>query len=298
MPLVNTGFILNTACNSDYCIGAFNIVDYLSMEAVIHAAEASCAPVILQTSTGTVHRYGAKRLVEMTRTLTESNSIPVGLHLDHGTDLNVIQQCIEAGYTSVMIDASRFPFEENVVITRQVVESAHQCGVAVEGEIGVLAGVEDDLVVHQDKAIYTTPEEAIEFQFQSGVDFLAVAIGTAHGFYHVEPRLDVDTLCTIHKKVNFPLVIHGGTGLSMDTLSTLVSAGAKKLNISTQLKKTYIDSLESYISAHQGEYDPIRMLDHIHENMVETVGAYLKVLGSIGQANYHNQQEVQDEIYS
>lgn len=284
MPLENTGQILYTACKSGYCVGAFNIVDYLSMEAVIQAAEASHAPVILQTSTGTVLRFGAKRLVEMTLTLADHNSIPIGLHLDHGTDLDVIQQCIDAGYTSVMIDASRFPFEKNVALTRQVVESAHLRGVAVEGEIGVLAGVEDDLVVQQDKAIYTTPEEAIMFQAQSDVDFLAVAIGTAHGFYHVEPRLDVDTLRTIHNRVNFPLVIHGGTGLSMDTLSTLVSAGASKLNISTQLKKTYIDSLESYINAHQGQYDPIRMLDHIHEKLVETVGAYLEVLGSVGRA--------------
>ena len=284
MSLENTGQMLNTARKSGYCVGAFNIVDYLTLEAVIHAAEASHAPVILQTSTGTVRRYGARRLVEMTRTLADHNSISIGLHLDHGTELDVIQQCIDAGFTSVMIDASRFPFEKNVALTRQVVEVAHQCGVAVEGEIGVLAGVEDDLVVHQDKAIYTTPEEAIKFQAQSGVDFLAVAIGTAHGFYHVEPRLDVDTLRTIHNKVDFPLVIHGGTGLSMDTLSTLVSAGAAKLNVSTQLKKTYIDSLESYISAHQGEYDPIRLLNFTHEKLVETVSAYLEILGSVGRA--------------
>ena len=283
MPLENTGHILNIANKSGYCVGAFNIVDYLSIEAVIQAAEINHAPVILQTSTGTVRRFGAKRLVEMTRTLADHNSIPIGLHLDHGTDLDVIQQCIDAGYTSVMIDASRFPFEKNVTLTCQVVESAHPCGVAVEGEIGILAGVEDDLVIQQDQVIYTTPEEAVEFQAQSGVDFLAVAIGTAHGFYHVEPRLDVDTLRTIHNRVNFPLVVHGGTGLSMGTISTLVSAGAAKLNISTQLKKTYIDSLESYISAHAGEYDPIPLLNHVHDQLVETVGAYLEVLGSVGR---------------
>jgi ketose-bisphosphate aldolase len=182
-----------------------------------------------------------------------------------------------------MIDASRFPFEENIAHTRQVVELAHCYGVSVEGEIGVLAGVEDDLVVQHDKAIYTTPEEAITFQARSEVDFLAVAVGTAHGFYKEEPRLDVETLRVIRSRVSFPLVIHGGTGLSMDTLQTLVSAGAAKLNISTQLKKDYIDSLESYLSAHSNEYNPMRMLNNTHDQLVKTVGAYLQVLGSAGR---------------
>jgi fructose-bisphosphate aldolase class II len=283
MSLENTAQILYTASKAGYCVGAFNIVDYLSLEAVIHAAEAGRAPVILQTSTTTVHRFGAVRLVALTRSLADHTTIPIGLHLDHGTELNVIHECIEAGYTSVMIDASRFPFEENIARTRQVVELAHLNGVSVEGEIGVLAGVEDDLVVDHDKAIYTTPEEAIEFQAQSKVDFLAVAIGTAHGFYHETPRLDIETLRVIHNRVDFPLVIHGGTGLSMDTLRTLVSAGATKLNISTQLKKVYQDSLASYISAHPDEYNPMRMLNNTHDKLVETIGAYLEVLGSTGR---------------
>jgi fructose-bisphosphate aldolase, class II len=283
MSLENTGQILYTARKAGYCVGAFNIVDYLSLEAVIHAAEGCHAPVILQTSSSTVRRYGAKRLVAMTRMLADDSPVPIGLHLDHGTDLGLIQECIRSGYTSVMIDASRYPFEENIVRTLQVVESAHRYGVAVEGEIGILAGVEDELVVHQDKAIYTTPEEAIKFQARSEVDFLAVAIGTAHGFYKEEPRLDINTLSTIHQRVDFPLVVHGGTGLSMDTLRLLVSAGATKLNVSTQLKKVYVDSLESYIGAHKDEYNPMQMLNYTHDQFVKVVGAYIEVLGSAGR---------------
>ncbi|MCE1252638.1 MAG: class II fructose-bisphosphate aldolase [Anaerolineae bacterium] len=283
MSLENTVQILYTACKAGYCVGAFNIVDYLSLEAVIHAAETHHAPVILQTSSTTVRRYGAERLVALTRTLADRTPIPIGLHLDHGTEFELIKECIKAGYSSVMIDASRYAFEENIARTHQVVELAHCYGVSVEGEIGVLAGVEDDLVVQHDKAIYTTPEEAIEFQARSEVDFLAVAVGTAHGFYKEEPRLDVETLREIHKRVSFPLVIHGGSGLSMQTLQTLVSAGAAKLNISTQLKKDYIDSLESYLSAHSNEYNPMRMLDNTHDQLVKTVGAYLQVLGSAGR---------------
>jgi len=284
MSLTNTGTILETARRAGYCVGAFNIVDYLTLEAVVRSAEVRQAPVIVQTSTGTVRRYGAARLVALARSVADFSPVPVGIHLDHGTEWEVIQECIEAGYTSVMIDASRYPFDENVAHTRRVVEAAHARGIAVEGEIGVMAGVEDELVVSQSEAIYTTPEEAISFQERTGVDFLAVAIGTAHGFYKVAPRLDIDTLRTLHSRVAFPMVIHGGTGLSMETLRELVAAGASKLNISTQLKKTYIDSLETYIKAHRNEYNPARMLDELSEQIQTTVGAYLDVLGSAGRA--------------
>ena len=146
MPLQNTGEILRAARQTGICIGAFNIVDYLSLEAVIHAAEAFPTPVIVQTSTGTVKRYTAATLVTLVQSITDRCKIPIGLHLDHGTDLEVIQECIEAGYTSVMIDASHFPFEENIARSRLVVEAAHKRGLAVEGEIGILAGIEDEMV--------------------------------------------------------------------------------------------------------------------------------------------------------
>ncbi len=244
MSLKNTAQFLISAQQLRYCVGAFNIVDYLTLEAVIHAAEANHAPVILQTSSGTVRRFSAERLVAMTHTLADNSRVPIGLHLDHGTDLNLIQACILAGYSSVMIDASRLPFEDNIAQTRQVVELAHRHGVSVEGEIGILAGAEEEIVVAKNQAIYTTPAEAVEFQKRTQVDFLAVAIGTAHGFYKEVPRLDINTLAAIRDQADFPLVIHGGSGLSMETLRDLVHAGAAKLNISTQLKKTYIELIK------------------------------------------------------
>ncbi|HSO18177.1 MAG TPA: class II fructose-bisphosphate aldolase, partial [Desulfosarcina sp.] len=187
MPYINTHLLLQTASRAGYCVGAFNILDYLTLEAVVRAAEERRSPVIIQTSSGTVRRYGPERLVAWTCSLAEASPVPVGLHLDHGTDPDLIAACIRAGYSSVMIDASAYPFAENVSRTRAVVEQAHARGVSVEGEIGVTAGVEDEIVIHQDQAIYTTAEEAIAFQAQSGVDFLAVAIGTAHGFYLQAP---------------------------------------------------------------------------------------------------------------
>lgn len=284
MALQPTGQILQNACLEGYCVGAFNVVDFLTMEAVVHAASSLCSPVIVQTSMGVVRRYRADTLVAWAQHLAKRHAIPIGLHLDHGTDIEMIQECIEAGYSSVMIDASHFPFEENVECTREVVNRAHRYGVDVEGEIGILAGVEDNIVIDQDSAIYTSPQEAIEFQSRSGVDFLAVAIGTAHGFYKKEPRLDIDALQSLHAQVACPLVIHGGTGLSMKTLQELVAAGAAKLNISSQLKKTYIDSLESYLSDHRDEYNPLKMLDSTSCQLVEMVSAYLRVLNSAGRA--------------
>jgi len=284
MPLVNTLEMLRAARQGGYCVGAFNMVDHLSLEAVVRAAGQKNAPAILQTSSGVIKRFGVQALVAMARQAAGSSPAPIALHLDHGTDRKVLHEAIEAGYSSVMIDASKYPFEENVERTRDVVEEAHRRGVPVEGEIGVVAGVEDDIVIHCDKAIYTTPEEAIEFQARTGVDFLAAAIGTAHGFYKVEPRLEIDTLAAIRERTGFPLVVHGGTGLSFEVIRALVEAGASKMNVSTQIKQTYIDSLHEYISANREEYDILRVLKHALARLTEMIGTYISVFGSEGKA--------------
>lgn len=280
MPLVNTAQTLRFARTSGYCIGAFNIVDYLTLEAVVRSAHRQNAPAIIQTSSGTVKRYTPAALVEWSRRLADQYDAQICLHLDHGTEPELIRACVEAGYSSVMIDGSHYPFEENVNRTRPVVEMAHAYGVAVEGEIGVLAGIEDDFSVDADKAKYTSPQEAIDFQAQTGVDFLAVAIGTAHGFYKVEPRLDIDTLREINSKVDFPLVIHGGTGLKPEVVRLLVESGGSKFNVSTQLKKTYIESLEQFIKAHPNQYEPLKLLEFTQNQLIEVITNYIALLGS------------------
>jgi fructose-bisphosphate aldolase class II len=284
MPLVNPIEMLHAARAGGYCVGAFNIVDYMSFEAVVAAAEAKNAPVIVQTSSGTIKRFGVAALVAMARTIAAPSSIPVALHLDHGTDRAILSEAIRGGFPSVMIDTSQHPFDENVAITKDVVEEARAHGVAVEGEIGVVAGVEDDIVIQQDEAIYTTPDEAIEFQAQTGVDFLAAAIGTAHGFYKVEPRLDIDTLRALRRQTDFPLVIHGGTGLGFDVVRELVAAGGAKMNVSTQIKQTYIDSLFEYIQGNRQEYNILKVLQNACEKLTEMIGEYITVLGSEGEA--------------
>ena len=284
MPLVNPLKMLQDARSGGYCVGAFNLVDFLTMKAIVEAAEAKRAPAILQTSSASIKQLGVKTIVALARAATEDSSVPVALHLDHGTDREVIRQAIRSGYTSVMIDGSKYPFEENVARTRDVVEEAHAHGVSVEGEIGVVAGVEDDIVVRQDAAIYTTPEEALDFQRKTGVDFLAAAIGTAHGFYKVEPRLDIDTLRRIAIAAPCPVVVHGGTGLPFDVVRELVRAGAAKMNVSTQIKQTMIDGLYEYTNSHRTEYNPIKLLDHVRQNLVAMVGEYMEVLGCAGKA--------------
>jgi len=285
MPLVNPLKMLQDARLGGYCVGAFNLVDFLTLKAIVEAAELRRSPVILQTSSASIKQLGVKTIVAFARAAASDSAAPVALHLDHGTDREVIREAIHSGYTSVMIDGSKYPFEENVARTRDVVEEAHAHGVAVEGEIGIVAGVEDDIVVRQDAAIYTTPEEALEFQRRTGIDFLAAAIGTAHGFYKVQPRLDIDTLHRIADAAPCPAVVHGGTGLPFDVVRQLVQAGAAKMNVSTQIKQTMIDGLYEYIGAHRTEYNPIKLLDHTRQGLVAMIAEYMDVLGCSGKVS-------------
>ncbi len=284
MPLVNPVKMLQAARAGGYCVGAFNLVDFLTLKAIIEAAQEQRSPVMLQTSSATVKQLGLRTIAAMAHLVADDSPVPIALHLDHGTDPMVIREAIRAGYTAVMYDGSKYAFAENVVRTRAVVEEAHAAGVAVEGEIGIVAGVEDDIVVRQDAAIYTKPDEALEFQRQTGVDFLAAAIGTAHGFYKVAPKLDIDTLRRISRATECPMVVHGGTGLPFDVVRELVQAGAAKMNVSTQIKQTYLDGLYAYIESHRAEYNPIKLLDHARRELVQMIGEYMQVLGSAGKA--------------
>lgn len=276
--------MLERARREGYCVASFNVVDYLSMEAVVRAAESCAAPVMMQTSSAAVKRFGLETIVALANAARAKTDLPIPLHLDHGTDPAVVKAAVDAGYDSVMIDGSSRPYEENVAVTREVVQYAHARDVSVEGEIGVVAGVEDDIVITQDAAIYTTPEEAIQFQAETGVDFLAAAIGTAHGFYKVVPRLDIDTLRALRRAAEFPLVVHGGTGLADDVVRSLVEAGAVKMNVSTQIKQTYIDGLYGYIEAHRTEYNIMKVLQHAYDHLTDMLCGYARLLGSEGKA--------------
>ncbi len=220
MSIVNAKEIMIEAAKNKYAVGAFNVTDLLQFEAVIDAAVETKSPVIVQTSVKPSQFLGTKMMVAIYRTLAESAPVPVCLHLDHCTDVAYCKNCADAGYTNIMIDASKQSYEENIRQTKEVVDYCHKIGgISVEGELGTVSGVEDQVKVAEDEAQLANPQQSVEFCERTGVDIFAPAIGTAHGVYKTKnPKIDTERMATIHKMLNgngikTPLVVHGGTGL-------------------------------------------------------------------------------------
>jgi fructose-bisphosphate aldolase class II len=231
---------IKQAAGEKTAIAAINILNYNTARAVILAAERAGRPVILQPSAGTVRRYGVNELFRMAGGLRQEARVPVILHLDHCKDEALTMACVDAGWDSVMVDYSALPIEENVTLSRRMVEYAHAKNVAVEGEIGVIAGVEDD--ISHDAAVFASYDEVIDYVRRSGVDAVAPAIGTAHGVYKGTPVINFDLVSRLTSD-GYSVVVHGGTGLSEGTFLQLVSLGVGKINISTALKHFYLDSI-------------------------------------------------------
>lgn len=258
MPLVNLKPLLREALAHGYAVAAFNPVDYASLKAMITAAEELNAPVIIQSSAKTIQYYGHSAIAAWMAELAGKSPVPVVLHLDHGKDLDMIKKCIDMGWTSVMIDWSHKPFEENLAATRQIVAMATSANVGVEAEIGEIHGVEDDMVV--DAVHYTDPDEAERFCRELDLAAFAAAIGTAHGFYAGEPNVKYDLIGEINRRTRTPMALHGGTGLSDETIEKCIKLGCAKINISTNLKHVFIDSFVDYHKAKPTDYEPLRVL--------------------------------------
>jgi ketose-bisphosphate aldolase len=284
MPLENMKEMLGEAAAGCYAIGAFNILDYNSTKAVVLAAEQVRAPVIIQTSAKTVIFWGASAIISWVRELAGPSKVPIALHLDHCKDLELIEECIKAGWTSVMIDASSKPFEENLSLSRKVVEMARPKNVTVEAELGAIVGVEDDIHVKQQDAHLADPEQAIEFCRQVEPDCFAPAIGTAHGVYKGVPKIAYDLLEDIAAKIEAPIALHGGTGLADDVFKKCISLGCAKVNISTQLKYAFIDGFVAYHNANNTEYNPLKVLDAQFNALKEGIVEKINLFGSSGKA--------------
>ena len=291
MPIVNAKDILLKATEEKYAVGAFNITNLIQMEAVVEAAIGKNAPLIIQVSVAPSKFLGPKVLAAIYKTLAESAPIPICLHLDHCSDVGFCQICADAGYTNIMIDASKQEFEENIRQTKQICDYCHEIGnISVEGELGTVSGIEDQVKVAEDEAALCDPEEALEFVDQTGVDIFAPAIGTAHGVYKTKtPKLDFDRLKKIAELINgnqprIPLVIHGGTGLQPDVVTRLVSLGGAKFNVSTDLKHTLIDTTYDYISSHRDEYNPGKIDAAVKEAIKGRIEYWIDLLGSTGKA--------------
>ena len=236
MPLVNMKDMLRHAHENRYAVGAFDLVSLDFLEGIMTAAEETRAPVILSLAESHFEYYDFELIMHATIAAARRASVPVAIHLDHGESLNSVITAIRLGCNGVMVDASHHPFDENVRITREVVDTAHAVGVPVEGELGYVPGVEgEDAEKHPGEIRYTTPEEAARFVEETGVDFLAVSIGTVHGRMRDAPQLDFARLAAINERLNMPLVIHGGTGLSDDQFRRLVANGVCKINYYTAL---------------------------------------------------------------
>lgn len=284
MNLVPMADILQDAHKKTYAVGGFNINNMEFLQGIMMAAEELDSPVILQASEGAIRYIGIDYVMKMVEAATENTNIPVALHLDHGSDFESIMKCIRAGFSSVMIDASKNSFEDNIALTKKVVEAAHSVGVSVEAELGTIGGTEDDHTVDDKDAMYTDPDQAKEFVDATGVDALAVAIGTAHGVYVGEPELDFERLDKIKKLIDMPVVLHGASGISAEDLKTGVKYGVNKVNVNTDFQQVFTDKVKELFAENAELYDPRKYCGPGREAIAERVKEKIKILGSDGKS--------------
>lgn len=269
--LVSTNQMLLDAQKGGYAVPAFNIHNLETIQVVVDTANELRSPVILAATPSTVKYAGLEYLIKMIETASNKYDIPIAFHLDHHEDVNSIKEAILLGCKSVMIDASHHPFEENVKIVKEVVDFAHRYDVSVEAELGKLVGQEDDLIVDESQSAYTDPKLAKEFVERTGINSLAVAIGTAHGLYKNEPKLDYERLKEIKKLVDIPLVLHGASGVPFDSVRTTIEDGICKVNIATELKIPFAESLKEFFFKNPNESDPRKYLIPAKEAMKKVV---------------------------
>lgn len=289
MSLVTTKNMFEKALKSDYAVGAFNVNNMEIIQGIVEAAKEENAPLILQVSAGARKYAKPAYLLKLVEAAILDTGLDIALHLDHGESFEICKKCIDDGFTSVMIDGSKYPFEENIKLTKQVVEYAHEKGVSVEAELGKLAGIEDNINVDARNATFTDPDEAAEFVERTGIDSLAIAIGTSHGAYKFKgkPQLDFERLQAIHKLIpDTPLVLHGAStvlpefvskcneyggdipgaqGVPEDMIKTATKYGICKVNIDTDLRLAMTAEIRKYMIEHPADFDPRKYLGPARE---------------------------------
>lgn len=278
--LVPMAEILQEAEKGGYAVGGFNINNLESMQAIIKASEEENSPLILSTSEGAISYMGMDHVVGMVEGFMKNTDLPVALHLDHGGSFEAAIRCIRKGWSSVMIDASKQPFEENIARTKEVVKAARSVGVTVEAELGKLVGTEDDITVTEKEAAMTKPDEAVEFVERTGVDCLAVAIGTAHGVYKGEPDLDFERLEQINNKVDVPLVLHGASGVPSEDVEKSIDLGIRKVNVNTAFQQAFTAKVRELLEADPELYDPRKYCGPSRDAMAEKVKEKIRTFGS------------------
>jgi tagatose 1,6-diphosphate aldolase GatY/KbaY len=282
--ILSTKEMLIKAMKEGYAVPAFNIHNLETIQSVLETAVEMRSPVILAGTPGTIEYAGGDYIVAIVQTAAKKYDIPIAIHLDHFEDTQAINKYIEIGFKSCMIDASHQPFEENIRVTKSVVEYAHNLGTTVEAELGRLGGHEDELVVDEKNAAYTDPKSAVEFVEKTGIDSLAVAIGTAHGLYKGEPKLDFNRLKTLRGMVSIPLVLHGASDLPDEMVQKAIEYGISKVNVATDLKIPFSNAIKQYFKDHPNESDPRKYISPAKIAMKEVVRHKIEVCGSAGRA--------------
>ncbi len=279
MALVSSRELLLAAQRGGYAVGAFNAENMEMVQAIIEAAEELNAPVLVQTTPGTLKYAPPSAFAGLVSRLARGVKAPIALHLDHGNSLALAEQCAREGYTSLMIDGSLLPFNSNVTLTRSVVAMA--CDLPVEAELGTVGGKEDD---HEAKPQYTDPAEAVDFVERTGISSFAVAIGTAHGVYKGIPKLDIDRLSEIRKVVEIPLVLHGTSGVPHDQVRACIERGICKVNYATELRIAFSDAVKANIAAKPDNFDPKKFLAAGRDAVKARVIELIRLCGSDGKA--------------
>lgn len=304
--LVTNKDLMLPAMREAYAVGAFNISNLESLLAIVEAAVEEKSPVIVAVTPSSIKYAGLAYVEKIVKTAARSAPVPVAFHLDHGKKKEIISKCIEVGFTSVMVDASHLKFEENIAVTKQVVDMAHPEGVSVEAELGRLAGIEES-TVKEKEAVLTDPDAAKQFVERTGVDALAVAIGTSHGAYKFkgEPKLDFERLKTIREEVPIPLVLHGASsvpswiidkaveygaelggakGIPEEHIQKAISLGITKINIDTDLRLAFTGTVREFLTERPKIFDPRKILGSAKEAMKEVVKSKMQLFGSCGKA--------------
>ena len=309
MPLVTTTEMFKKAYAGGYAVGAFNVNDMEMIQAIVEAANELNSPVILQVSAGARKYANPVYLRHLVEAAVETTNIPIAMHLDHGADFDICKASIDGGFTSVMIDASSKPWEENIAITQKVVEYAHDHGVVVEAELGKLAGIEDDVNVAAHDAMFTSPDEVEEFTARTGIDSLAIAIGTSHGAYKFkpgqDPKLRIDILEEVGRRLpGFPIVLHGASSVPQDQVAIVNEFGGSmpnaigipeselrkaaklavcKINIDSDLRVAFTAAVRKHLAENPSHFDPRQYLGDARANMKELVKH--KITDVLGSAN-------------
>lgn len=284
MSLVSMNAFLPQAKEKKFAVGQFNMNNLEFAQAAVEAAIIERSPFIYGVSEGALRYMGIEFTVAMAEAAAKKSGLPIALHLDHGSSFEVAMQCIRAGFSSIMFDGSHYPYEENVRLTKEIVKVAHAMGVSVEGELGTIGGVEDDLSVDEADAKLADPEEAIRYYEETGVDCLAIAVGTAHGMYAGEPNIRFDIIEEVTKAIPVPVVLHGGSGVPDEMIQRAIKAGVGKINVNTENQVACTQAIRDVLNNDSKVIDPRKYLTPGRDAMIEVIRSKMQLFGSSNQA--------------